>query len=277
MADIIPDPSDQVQSPQHAAAEGLSTAEATARFAQYGPNAITEQRTTLLQRLFAYFWGPIPWMIEVAAALSAAVGHWEDFGVIAAMLLINAGVGFFEEKNADDAIQALKQRLAPSARVRRDGKWINLPARDLVPGDLVRIRIGDFVPADARLHEGSIEVDQSALTGESLAVEKGPGDTVPSGSTVTRGEATGLVTATGARTYFGRTVELVQIAKPRLHMEEVISKVVQWLLVMVGTLVGVAVVYTGISGGDLVGILPLAVVLLVSAIPVALPPMFTIS
>ena len=256
---------------------GLSAAEVARRTQVYGPNEVPEERRNPLLQFAKKFWGLTPWMLELTALLTWLINRAVDTYIVLSLLVLNAILGFYQEARATQAIAFLRQQLRVNARVKRDGGWTSVPARDLVPGDLVRIRIGDFVPADARLHEGSIEVDQSALTGESLAVEKGPGDTVPSGSTVTRGEATGLVTATGARTYFGRTVELVQIAKPRLHMEEVISKVVQWLLVMVGTLVGVAVVYTGISGGDLVGILPLAVVLLVSAIPVALPTMFTIS
>ena len=136
--------------PPERVADGLTSAEAKARLKQYGLNAIAEKRTSLLARLFSYFWGPIPWMIEVAAGLSAAVGRWEDFGVIAAMLLINAGVGFFEEKNASDAIEALKQRLAPNARVKRDDKWCTVPARELVPGDLISVKLGNIVPADAK-------------------------------------------------------------------------------------------------------------------------------
>ena len=256
---------------------GLSAAEAERRARVYGPNEVAEEKRHPVLRFLKKFWGLTPWMLELTAALTWAIHRPLDTYIVLGLLVLNAILGFYQEERASQAIEYLRQQLRVSARVKREGAWSLVPARDLVPGDLIRIRIGDFVPADARLHEGSIEVDQSALTGESLAVEKGAGATVPSGSTVTRGEATGLVTATGARTYFGRTAELVQIAKPRLHMEEVISKVVQWLLIMVGTLVGLALVYTVVIGGDLLQILPLAVVLLVSAIPVALPTMFTIS
>ncbi len=256
---------------------GLSGAEVARRTQVYGPNEVPEEKRNPLLRFVKKFWGLTPWMLELTAVLTWIIGNAVDTYIVLSLLVLNGILGFYQEERASQAIAFLRQQLRVTARVKRDGQWSGVPARELVPGDLIRIRIGDFVPADAQLHEGSIEVDQSALTGESLAVEKGASDTVPSGSTVTRGEATGVVTATGARTYFGRTVELVQIAKPRLHMEEVTSKVVQWLLVMVGALVGLALVYTAVRGGDLLRILPLAVVLLVSAIPVALPTMFTIS
>ncbi len=171
----------------------------------------------------------------------------------------------------------LKQRLKVNARVKRDGKWIRVPARELVPGDIVRLRAGDFVPADVKIAEGTVEVDQSSLTGESLAVEKKKSDLLLSGSIVARGETTAIVVSTGAKTYYGRTVELVQLAKPKLHMEEAISKVVRWLLLMVGVLLTIGLILAILRGMILVEILPLAVILLVSAIPVALPTMFTVS
>ena len=272
-----PGPSPSENEPPTDLERGLSSSEVARRARVYGPNEVPEEKRNPLLLFAKKFWGLTPWMLELTAALTWAINRPVDTYIVLSLLVLNAVLGCYQESRASQAIAFLRQQLRVSARVKRDGAWTSVPARDLVPGDLVRIRIGDFVPADARLHEGSIEVDQSALTGESLAVEKGAGDTVPSGSTVTRGEATGLVTATGTRTYFGRTVELVQIAKPRLHMEEVISKVVQWLLIMVGALVGLALIYTAVSGGGLLEILPLAVVLLVSAIPVALPTMFTIS
>ena len=151
--------------------DGLTQAEAGKRLAQYGPNEITEKKTNQLLKFLSYFWGPIPWMIEVAVILSAAVQHWLDFFIILLLLCSNAVVGFWEEHQAGDAIEALKARLAILAKVRRDGKWQNPKASELVPGEAVRLRLGDIVQADARLLDGdSIEVDQSALTGESLPV-----------------------------------------------------------------------------------------------------------
>ena len=256
---------------------GLSSEEARRRAEVYGPNAVSEEKRNALLLFLRKFWGLTPWMLELTAILTWFLGNTVDTAIVLSLLLLNGVLGFFQETRANQAITFLRRQLQVNARVKRDGTWSVVAARDLVPGDLVRLRTGDFVPADVRLHEGSIEVDQSALTGESMAVERNAGETVPSGSTVTRGEASGIVSATGARTYFGRTVELVQIARPRLHMEEVISRVVQWLLLMVGTLVGLALLFTAARGSDLLRILPLAVVLLVSAIPVALPTMFTIS
>ena len=150
--------------------DGLSEAEAKKRLTQYGPNEIAEKKTNALLKFLGYFWGPIPWMIEVAVVLSAIVRHWPDFFIILVLLLANATIGFWEEREAGNAIDALKARLAIKARVKRDGKWVTPPAKDLVPGDAIRLRLGDIVPADARLLDGDeISVDQSALTGESLA------------------------------------------------------------------------------------------------------------
>lgn len=256
---------------------GLSSEEVQRRRRAYGPNEVPERRENAVFRFLRKFWGLTPGMLELTALLTWFLGNLGDTYIVLGLLVLNSILGFFQEQRASQAIAYLRKELQINARVKRDGVWSAVPARELVPGDIVRIRTGDFVPADLRVHEGSLEVDQSAVTGESLTVEKGPGGSVVSGSTIARGEATGVVTATGTRTYFGKTVELVQIAKPKLHMEEVTSKVVQWLLVMVGTLLALALVYTAATGSNVLPILPLAVVLMVSAIPVALPTMFTIS
>ncbi|MEO8697571.1 MAG: cation-transporting P-type ATPase, partial [Acidimicrobiales bacterium] len=196
-----------------ATADGLSQIEAKKRLAQYGPNEIEEHATNPLLKFLTYFWGPIPWMIEIAVVLSAAVGHWPDFFIILILLVSNATVGFWEERQAGNAIQALKANLAVTARARRDGTWTTPPARDLVPGDVIRLRLGDIVTADARLLDGDpIEVDQSALTGESLPATRESGDAVFSGSIIRQGEIGALVYATGSNTYFGKTAELVQDA-----------------------------------------------------------------
>ena len=157
--------------------DGLSQAEATKRLTQYGPNELEEKKTNLILKFLSYFWGPIPWMIEIAVILSAVARHWPDFFIILVLLLSNAVVGFWEEKQAGDAIAALKAKLAIKARVKRDGKWVNPAARDLVPGDVIRLRLGDIVPADARLLDGDeISLDQSALTGESLPATRKAGE-----------------------------------------------------------------------------------------------------
>ena len=179
--------------------DGLSQAEAERRLTQYGPNEIEEKKTNPLLKFLTYFWGPIPWMIEVAVILSGVVRHWPDFFIILLLLVANAVVGFWEERQAGNAIEALKAKLAVKARVKRDGKWVNPAARELVPGDVIRVRLGDIVPADARLLEGDpVEVDQSALTGESLPATRKPGETVFSGSIIRQGEIDAMVYATGA-------------------------------------------------------------------------------
>src|SRR5277367_5936027 len=204
----------EVQKKLESSSDGLAQAEAQKRLTQYGPNEIEEKKTNELLKFLGYFWGPIPWMIEVAVILSAAARHWPDFGIILVLLVANAMVGFWEEHQAGNAIAALKATLAIKARVKRDGKWVTPPARELVPGDVIRVRLGDIVPADARLLEGDpVEVDQSALTGESLPATRKPGEAIFSGSIVRQGEAGALVYATGGNTYFGKTVELVQGAQ----------------------------------------------------------------
>ena len=187
-------------------ADGLSAEQAASRLRALGPNRLPEARRGGLARLLRYVWAPIPWMIEVAALLSALVRHWADFVIIVLLLLFNAGVGFWQEYKAASALDALKRQLAMKARVRRDGTWASCDAAVLVPGDVVRVRLGDIVPADIKLLDGDyLSVDQSALTGESLPVERRAGGVIYSGSIARQGEMTGVVFATGARTYLGRT------------------------------------------------------------------------
>jgi H+-transporting ATPase len=209
-----------------ASADGLTQAEAQKRQAQYGPNQITEKKTNEFLKFLTYFWGPIPWMIEAAVILSALVQHWLDFFIILLLLCSNAVVGFWEEHQAGNAIAALKARLAIKAKVKRDGKWEDPKASELVPGDVVRLRLGDIVPADARLLDGdSIEVDQSALTGESLPVTAKPGGAVYSGSIIRQGEIDAMVYATGTNTYFGKTAQLVQEAHTVSHFQKAVMKI----------------------------------------------------
>jgi H+-transporting ATPase len=256
---------------------GLSSEEVQKKLREYGYNEVPERRENLTIRFLKKFWGITPWMLEITVALTWLLGKYLETAVITALLLFNGILGFLQEEKANSAVALLKQRLKVNARVKRDGKWIRVPARELVPGDIARLRAGDFVPADVKIAEGTVEVDQSSLTGESLAVEKKKSNLLLSGSIVARGETTAIVVSTGAKTYYGRTVELVQLAKPKLHMEEAISKVVRWLLLMVGVLLTIGLILAILRGMILVEILPLAVILLVSAIPVALPTMFTIS
>ncbi len=230
--------------------DGLTQAEAQKRLTQYGPNEIEEKKTNPLLKFLGYFWGPIPWMIEAAVVLSAVARHWPDFGIILLLLVANAVVGFWEEHQAGNAIAALKAKLAINARVKRDGKWITPPARELVPGDVIRLRLGDIVPADARLLDGDpVEVDQSALTGESLPATRKPGEAVFSGSIIRQGEIGALVYATGANTYFGKTAELVQEAHTVSHFQRAVLKIGNYLIVLAVVLVAL-IIAVAIFRGD---------------------------
>jgi len=258
--------------------DGLSSAEAERRLAQSGENAIAEKQVSLARRLAAYFWGPIPWMIEAAAMLSAIAGRWGDFGIIAAMLLINTGVGFFEEKNADNAIAALKQRLAPMARVRRDGAWKDIAARLLVPGDLIALTLGNIVPADAIARgPGVLSVDQSALTGESLPVDRKDGGTLYSGSIVRQGQMQALVTATGMNTFFGKTARLVESAGTRSHFQRAVLRIGNFLIFITAGLVALILMAALFRGNSLVETLLFCLILMVAAIPVALPAVLSVT
>lgn len=259
-------------------ANGLSQAEAQKRLAQYGPNEIEEKKTNSFLKFLTYFWGPIPWMIEVAVILSAIVRHWPDFFIILILLISNAVVGFWEEHQAGNAIAALKAKLAIMARVKRDGKWTTVQARKLVPGDIIRMRLGDIVPGDARLLEGDpIEVDQSALTGESLPIERKPGEAVFSGSIIRQGEIDALVYATGANTYFGKTTELVQEAHTVSHFQKAVLKIGNYLIILAAILVAVIIAVAIFRGDPILTTLQFALVLTVAAIPVAMPTVLSVT
>ncbi len=257
---------------------GLTQADAAARLTRYGFNELPEERVHPLLKFLSYFWGPIPWMIEVAAILSAVVRHWEDFYIIFALLLMNAGVGFWEENQAGNAVAALRARLALQARVLRDGAWRLLPARELVPGDRIRVRIGDVVPADARLLEGDpVEIDQSALTGESLPVERKAGETIYSGSVLKQGEVDALVCATGSGTYFGRTARLVEQAHAVSHFQRAVLQIGNYLILLALTLVILILVVAFARGNRTATTLEFALVLTVAAVPVAMPAVLSVT
>jgi H+-transporting ATPase len=258
--------------------DGLSQAEAQRRLAQYGYNEIAEKKTNPFLKFLTYFWGPIPWMIEAAVILSAVARHWPDFAIILLLLLANAVVGFWEEHQAGNAIAALKAKLAIKARVRRDGKWTTLEARELVPGDVIRVRLGDIVPADARLLEGDpVEVDQSALTGESLPVTRKTAETVYSGSIIRQGETDALVYATGQNTYFGKTAQLVQEAHTVSHFQRAVLKIGDYLIVLAVVLVVLILAVALFRGDPILTTLQFALVLTVAAIPVAMPTVLSVT
>ena len=257
---------------------GLTQAEAQKRVIQYGPNEIAEKKTNVLLKFLGYFWGPIPWMIEAAAILSGVARHWPDLFIILLLLLANAFVGFWEEHQAGNAIAALKARLAIMAKVKRGGNWTDLAARELVPGDVIRIRLGDIVPADARLLQGDpVEVDQSALTGESLPVTSNPGDSVYSGSIIRQGETDALVYATGTNTFFGKTAQLVQEANTVSHFQRAVLKIGNYLIILAVALVVVIIAVAILRGDPILTTLQFALVLTVAAIPVAMPTVLSVT
>ena len=258
--------------------DGLTQAEAAKRLTQFGPNELEEKKTNAFVKFLSYFWGPIPWMIEAAVILSAVDQHWPDFGIIFMLLVANAVVGFWEEHQAGNAIAALKAKLAIKAQVKRDGKWTNPAARELVPGDVIHMRLGDIVPADARLLEGDpIEVDQSALTGESLPVMHQSGDAVFSGSIVRTGEIDAMVYATGSNTYFGKTAQLVQGVQTASHFQRAVLKIGNYLIILAVALVAVIITVALFRGDPILTTLQFALVLTVAAIPVAMPTVLSVT
>jgi H+-transporting ATPase len=256
---------------------GLTRGEVEAHRKEHGYNEVAEQKSHPIVMFLGKFWGVSAWMLEMIIVLSAFLRKFSDLVVVSALLVVNAVLSFAQEHRAAGVVETLRRRLQVSARVLRDGSWQVIPARELVPGDIIRVRSGDIVPADVKLLTGAVSVDQSALAGESRDVDKAPGEVLSSGSIVRRGEGNGVVMLTGAKTYFGRTTELVQEARPKLHIEAVVAKVVRWLFVIVGTLLGVVIVMSLIRGAPLIEMIPLMLVLLMSAVPVALPVMFTVS
>ncbi|MGD8440494.1 MAG: plasma-membrane proton-efflux P-type ATPase [Holophagae bacterium] len=275
-ADTVP--IDRIDERLDTSAEGLSRAEAARRLAEVGPNELLESARNPVLQFLTYFWGPIPWMIEIAAVLSAAVGRWPDFGIILVLLLANGVVAYWEESQAGNAIAALKQRLAPRARVKRDREWRTIAARELVPGDIVRLRLGDIVPADVRLRdEGPLEVDQSVLTGESLPVERRQGGLLFSGSSVKRGESDAVVVATGGSTYFGKTAQLVDESAAPSHFQRAVLQIGNALIVLAAVMVALIIVTGIVRGDDLVTNLQFALVLTVAAIPVAMPAVLSVT
>lgn len=271
-------PLDELEKKLASSPDGLTQDEAKKRLAQYGPNEIEEKKVNSFLKFLTYFWGPIPWMIEAAVILSAIDKHWPDFSIILVLLLANAVVGFMEEHEAGNAIEALKAKLAVKARVKRDGEWITPPARELVPGDVIRLRLGDIVPADARLLDGdSVEVDQSALTGESLPITRKKGEAVFSGSIIRQGEVGALVYGTGTNTYFGKTAQLVQDAHTVSHFQKAVLKIGNYLIMLAVALVAIIIGIALFRGDPLLVTLQFALVLTVAAIPVAMPTVLSVT
>jgi H+-transporting ATPase len=271
-------PEETLQQLQTDRDNGLTQDEAQRRLEKYGPNELAEERMNPLWKFLSYFWGPIPWMIEVAAVLSAVLQHWLDLAIIGGLLLFNAAVGFWQEYQASNALEALRKQLALKARVRRDGHWREIEARELVPGDIVRVRLGDVVPADVKLIEGDyLSVDQSALTGESLPVDKKVGDLAYSGSAAKQGEMVGVVTATGGNTFFGRTAKLVAGAGAKSHFQRAVMRVGDFLILVAAVLSVILVIVELFRGVPVLSLLQFVLILVVASVPVAMPAVLSVT
>jgi H+-transporting ATPase len=256
---------------------GLTSAEAARRAGEFGPNTVAEEAPPRWRAFIRKFWGPVPWMLEAASLLQLALGAYMEAGVVGALLLLNATLGFIQEGRAGAALALLKKGLAPTALVRRDGEWRRLAASELVPGDAIRLPLGAVVPADARIVSGSVMVDQSMLTGESVPVDADIGSRVYAGSLVRRGQAIAEVTATGARTYFGRAAELVRVARAPSTEQAAIFATTRNLAVANGTIALLIVGYAYAAGFHAADLTRLALTALLATIPVALPATFTLS
>ncbi|MDD2896160.1 MAG: plasma-membrane proton-efflux P-type ATPase [Aliarcobacter sp.] len=260
---------------------GLSTEEAQKQREQYGYNEIAEHEESTWHRLFRRFWGPIPWMIEIAVVLSAVAQRWEDFTIILILLFVNSGVDYYQESKALSAIKVLKQKLARMALVLRDGEWVNLPSRELVPHDVIKLRSGNIIPADANLldKDGFLFVDQSALTGESLPVQYESGAIVYANAIVTQGEMSAVVTATAESTYFGKTVELVAKAQKQeqSRFQKMVITVGNFLILLTIVMISIIIAVGLFRGEPAMELLVFALVLMISAIPVAMPAVLTVT
>jgi H+-transporting ATPase len=271
-------PVEQVLQELNATDKGLSSQEARTRLDKYGPNALVSKEKSALMRFLAYFWGPIPWMIEAAAVLSLVVQDWVDFSIILALLIFNALIGFWEEHKAQNALDALKGQLALKARALRDGSFQEVEAADLVPGDVIRLRLGDVIPADCVLLSGDfLSVDQAALTGESLPVSKKTGDEIYSGSSVKQGEMAAVVTATGEHTFFGRTAKLVEGAGAESHFQRAVMRVGDFLIFVAIALALILVVTEILRGEAWVDLIQFVLILVVASIPVAMPAVLSVT
>src|SRR2546421_8598579 len=263
---------------------GLNPTQVQERLIKYGANALPEEKKSAVSVLLAYFWGPIPWMIEAAALMALIVGDWGDLTISVSLLLFNAVLGFWEEHEASNALDAMKNSLALKARVLRIGEWQEVDARTLVPGDIIRLYLGDVVPADCKLIQGDyISIDQSALTGESLPVSKKSGEDAYSGSIVKQGEMVAVITATGANTFFGRTAKLVAGAGNISHFQRAVMKIGNFLIILALVLVVILVanrLFDMRGHYDRAVLLRLAeivLILLVASVPVAMPAVLSVT
>ncbi len=263
--------------PKQVAVSGLTSEEACRRLDEFGPNAVAEKRPRFIAILLGKFWAPVPWMLEATVVLELLLGKILEATVIGVLLVFNAALSLFQESRARNALELLQKRLTVQASVLRDGLWIVVTAQQLVPGDYVHLQMGDLVPADIAIREGAVSLDQSALTGESVPVEADRNKVAYAGSLVTRGEARGEIVATGARTYFGKTAELVRSAETVSHLQSIIFAIVKYLVAMDTVLALGVFAYAAVTGMPLADTLPFVLILLVASVPVALPATFTLA
>lgn len=256
---------------------GLSQAEADKLLEQYGPNAIPEQKVRLWLVFLRKMWAPVPWMLEAAVILELILGKGIEAAIIGALVVFNAIMSTLQENRAQNALALLRKRLTVTSRVLRDGKWQMIPGSELVPGDILYLRMGDLVPADVELISGQVSLDQSSLTGESMPVDAEKGALSFAGTTVVRGEATGKVTQTGIHTRYGKTAELVRQAKAVGQLEKIVFSIAKDLIILDGILVAVVLAYSLITKLPMGDMLPFALILLVASVPVALPATFTVA
>jgi len=256
---------------------GLTSAQARAALAKIGPNAMPDTAMHPWHDAIEKFWAPVPWMLEAAIILELALGKYVEAGIIAALLVFNAALGLLQEGRAQATLAALRSRLALNASVQRDGVWHTIPARELVPGDVIKLFLGGIVAADVRLTTGEVLLDQSMLTGESVPIEAGPGFITFAGALVRRGEATAQVTATGGRTKFGRAAELVRSAHAVSSQQKAVLQVVRYLAALNGVLIAVMIVYAWCLKMPFAGMVPLVLTAVLASIPVALPATFTLA
>jgi len=257
-------------------ADGLTGSESWRRINVFGFNEVTEKKKSVVVEFLQRYWGPMPGLLELTILLSLVVKHELEAGIIFALLTMNTVIGQMQSRGSQRALGALKKRLAVKARVLRDGGWTTIEAREIVPGDIISVGLGDVVPADAKLTDGELSIDQSVLTGESLPADRRPSGIIYSGSIIRRGEARAVVVNTGGRTYFGKTAELVKIAKPKSHQEQIMLAIVRYMMILgIGALVLVAA-YAAATGAAVLSILTFAVIFLMAAVPVALPAVMTI-
>src|SRR5450759_1834194 len=256
---------------------GLSDKDVKERQIRYGLNEVVEKKQRMVLLFLKHFWGLTAIMLELTNIISFLLKKYVDVYLIGGLMLFNAIIGFVQESKAAKTVAALKQSLQVLVRVLRNNKWEQVTGNQLVPGDIIRIRTGDFITADVKIINGIAGADQSALTGESMLLSKKEGDMLFSGSVIKNGECNAVVTATGVNTFFGKTIQLVQMAKPRLHMEEVVANVVKILFSIVLVFVGITIAVSLLRGETIISMLPLVLILLVTAVPVAMPAMFTVS